>query len=72
MLLVAAFASVDHYSVNITVKENLEKKLLELLILLNYPPRTRDGNYSRILTCLKQSNIVKGLNPGVISKVGWV
>ena len=27
MLLVAAFASVDHYSVNITVKENLEKKI---------------------------------------------
>ena len=26
MLPVAAFASVDHYSVNITVKENLEKK----------------------------------------------
>ena len=71
MLPVAAFASVDHYSVNITVKENLEKKkLLELLILLNYPPRIRDGNYSRILTCLKQINIVKGLNPGVISKVG--
>ena len=44
MLLVAAFASVDHYSVNITVKENLEKKkLLELLILLNYPPEQEMG-----------------------------
>ena len=70
MLLVAAFSSVDHYLVNITVKKNLEKKLLELLVLLNSPPRTRDGNYSRILTLPKKSNIVKGLNPGVISKVG--
>ena len=27
MLLVAAIASVDHYLVNITVKENLKKKI---------------------------------------------
>ena len=41
MLLVAAFASVDHYSVNITVKENLEKKIAGVVDIVELPPKNK-------------------------------
>ena len=41
MLLVAAFASVDHYSGNITVKENLEKKIAGVVDIVELPPKNK-------------------------------
>lgn len=41
MLLVAAFASVDHYSVNITVKENLEKKIAGVVDIVELPSKNK-------------------------------